>query len=262
MHKSLAFDRVDIQWDPRVREPQPWTTKQSHMAAAVAHQCPPGPVLELSDGVGAVGLLTAALTDRDLVQVVPDALSAEYARRNAAAAEVTSDVRVAADGDELNESETFALVVVDPPRAARDRDEVPVDPVHSAPDSHRWVRPGLDTALHRLMPEGWCVLQLGSREEARTAGQVIEESAADTGVERTVGQVCEYAPGCILMSFGPAASRGAISEAYRDAGEPVYPTDATAGYPDEDADVQEGTAGPNARPIDNSPNLDPDELSK
>ncbi len=62
-------------------------------------------------------------------------------------------------------------------------------------------------------------------------------------------------------------AQGQVSEVGRmdpaNADEPIYPEQATAGYPDtESGSPDEGTAGPNARPRDDHPGLDPDEVAE
>lgn len=267
--ESLRFDHLDIQWDRRVPEPERWTAEASHLAAAVAPECSPGPILELCNGVGQIGLLTASLTGRDLVQVESDPVAADWARRNAAAARVASDVRTGSFDDALRDGERFPLAIADPPWVPRTGDAVlREDPAHVGPDATPTIGRWLDAALRHLTPAGWCVLPVRTRDEARTAGAIVVNSSEITGVHRVVDEVRDCLPGGLLVLIGPAAGEpdpnagGTLSEAYRGAGQPVFPADATAGYPVPDEDVQEGTAGPNARPRENSPERRGDENTR
>lgn len=220
--ESLRFDHLDIQWDRRVPEPERWTAEASHLAAAIAPECSPGPILEFCNGVGQIGLLTASLTGRDLVQVERDPVAADYARRNAAAAGVASDVRISSVEHALRDDERFPLAIVDPPWAHGDREpELREDPVHVGPDASRLIGPWLDAALRHLTPDGWCVLPVGTRDEARRAGTSVVDSSETTGVHRIVDEVRDCQPGGLLVLIGPAVnerdprSGGTISEAYR-----------------------------------------------
>lgn len=248
-------------------EPERWTAEASHLAAAVAPECPAGPILELCDGVGQIGLLTASLTGRDLVQVARDPVAAEWARRNAGAASVASDVRTGSVADALEDDERFPLAIVDPVPKKGDA-ALLEDPVHVGPDAIPVVSPRLDAALRHLTPAGWCLLAVSTRDEARKVGRIVVDSSETTGVHRVVDEVRDCVPGGLLVLVGPAASDhdpnagGTVSEAYRGAGQPVFPADATAGRPVPDEDIQEGTAGPNARPRENSPDRRVDEHTR
>jgi hypothetical protein len=268
--ETVRFDHLDIRWDRRVPEPERWTAETSHLAAAVDPECPPGPILELCDGVGQVGLLTASLTGRDLVQIEGNPLAASYAQQNAEAAAVACDVRAAALEDALERDERFAMAIVETPRTGSDRETPPEDPVHVAPDGTQAISSRLGIALSHLTPEGWCVVQVSTHDEAHRTGEIVVESTATTGIHRVVDEVRDCRPGGLLVLIGPgtgssatdASTGGTVSEAYRGAGETVYPSDATAGFPLPDEDVQEGAAGPNARPRENSPDRRGDEHTR
>ena len=113
--ESGPFGDLEIHWDALVVWPRAWTTAQSHWAAALAPHCPDGPILELCCGAGQIGLLAAHDADRSLVQVDRDPVATAFARRNAAAAGIESEIRTASLGEALAPGEEFGLIILDPP---------------------------------------------------------------------------------------------------------------------------------------------------
>ena len=92
---EVRFGGLPIQFDDRVLRPRPWTSIQSEWAIELCASLPDGPILELCAGVGHIGLVAAARTGRELVQIEADSTAAAFARANAVHAGVTADVREA-----------------------------------------------------------------------------------------------------------------------------------------------------------------------
>ncbi len=200
------FGDLEIHWDRRVLKPRPWTTAQSHWAAALSPHCPDSPILELFCGAGQIGLLAADLTGRPLVQVDQDPVAAAYARRNAEAAGVTSDVRVGSVTDTLDPEELFGLVVIDPPWVATAVvGQFPDDPVlaiDGGPDGSDQLLQGLAVALRHLHPEGHAVVQVGDTGQAELVRTHL--SGGDPGrLPWAVLEVRDYSPGGVLVDIGP-----------------------------------------------------------
>ncbi|MFD0806159.1 methyltransferase [Nocardioides caeni] len=203
-----TFGRLEIAWDRRVLQPRPWTTAQSHWAAAVEPACPAGPVLELFCGAGQIGLLVAALTSRPLIQVDSDEVAASYARRNAEAAGITADVRTARVEDALAPEERVALVVVDPPWVPTDRvDLFPEDPesaIDGGPDGTTQLVPGLEVALDHLLPGGHVIAQVGSHEQVEQVRDLLDRlDRRGSGSGLVVRETRDYLPDGVLVHIGP-----------------------------------------------------------
>ena len=125
----------------------------------------------LVDGVGHIGLLAVAGSDRRLVCVDRNPAACELARLNAATNGLAGRVQVREGSmdDVLRDSERFAAVIADPPwvRSA-EVDRFPEDPVLAIDGgedgmSVAWIC--LDTARRHLRPGGSLVLQLGTVEQ-------------------------------------------------------------------------------------------------
>ena len=82
--RVVDFEGLRIEYDEHVLEPRAWTAQQSHWAAELINEAPPGPVLEVCSGAGHIGLLAVTLAPRSLVCVDADATACSYLRRNAA----------------------------------------------------------------------------------------------------------------------------------------------------------------------------------
>lgn len=204
--EPVPFGDLLIQWDRRVLEPRSWTTAQSYWAAALSSQCPDGPILELFCGAGQIGLLAATLTGRTLVQVDQDPVAVSYARRNAATAGVTSDVRLGSVTDALQSHERFGMVVVDPPWVpTADVEQFPDDPVlaiDGGSDGSDHLVLGLEVALRHLHPEGHAVVQVGNGEQVELVRALLNGSGS-TPLPRTVLEVRDYRPGGFIVDVGP-----------------------------------------------------------
>ena len=167
----IDFGGLQIAYDERVLRPRPWTTAQSAWAAEILADAPVGPVLELCSGVGHIGLLAVAHTDRRLVCVDRNPGACEQARLNAAANGLAGRVQVREGSmdDVLRDSERFAVVVADPPWVpSAEVARFPEDPVLAIDGgedglSVAWIC--VDTARGHLRPGGSLGLQLGTVEQ-------------------------------------------------------------------------------------------------
>lgn len=199
------FGNLLIHWDRRVLRPRSWTTAQSHWAAALAPQCPEGPILELFCGAGQIGLLATALTGRPLVQVDRDPVAAAYVRRNAAAAGLETDVRVAAVTDALAPDEQFGLVIVDPPwvpsARVEDYPEDPVGAIDGGLDGTDQLVLGLGVALRSLHPDGHAVVQVGTPEQTDIVRALLDGLGGGAS-PWSVLEVRDYLPGGLLIDVG------------------------------------------------------------
>ena len=209
--EPVPFGDLLVQRDRRVLQPRPWTTAQSYWAAALAPHCPDGPILELFCGAGQIGLLAARETGRSLVQVDQDAVAADFARRNAEAAGITSDVRVGSVTGALDPDERFGLVFIDPPwvRTA-EVSRFPEDPVLAIDggfDGSDKVVLGLGVALRHLHPDGHAIVQVGNAEQAELVQALI--TGLGDGRMWRVTEVRDYSPGGFLVGVGPWRSPAA-----------------------------------------------------
>lgn len=170
--EQRQFGPIVVMWKGDVLHPRPWTLAQSEWAAALARDAPAGPILELFAGVGHIGLATAKMSGRRLVQVELDTEGCEWARRNAEAAGLASLVEVrCGDAEEvIAADERFGIVLADPPYLPSDQvDRFPDDPpsaVDGGPDGLDLVRLALRLGGAHLAPGGSLVLQLRGDEQA------------------------------------------------------------------------------------------------
>lgn len=274
--ERLTFDGLDIAWDRRILRPRSWTAEQGRWAAEVARTAPPGPILELCCGAGQIGIVAAKNSGRRLVQIDRDPVAAAYARRNAAAAGVDSEVRCGPIGDMVGPREEFGVVIADPPWLRTDQlGEFPEDPrgaVDGGLDGFELIASSLEVGLAHLAPTGHLLLQVGDTEQMATVVEYVSHLAP----RRTVSGVRDCRPGGVLMNIGPdtgatdepddeeaqssegRASEGQVSEvsSLEGAGEPTSPGDAVAGHPQDD-EVQEGATGPDARTGNQDTDKDP-----
>lgn len=167
----MPFGPVDIAFDEHVLVPRPWTLAQSLWGTGLLATLPPGPVLELCSGAGQIGLAAVAGTPRPLVQVDRSEDACAYARRNAEAAEVTSDVRCGAMDEVIDDDERFVLVVADPPwvpsEEVRRFPEDPVWAIDGGDDGLDVARLCLRVAAQHLAVDGAVLLQVGSEEQVK-----------------------------------------------------------------------------------------------
>jgi hypothetical protein len=271
-----AVERADIaglgiEWDARVLRPRPWTAAQGHWAAELAEDAPPGPILELCCGAGHIGLVAARSSGRPLVQVDRDPVAAAYARRNAAAAGVVTDVRCAPLAEAVGQDELFGVVIADPPwLPSADVGRFPEDPrgaIDGGSDGCEVVRACIEVGLDHLAPGGQLVLQIGDPAQLDAVREYVALCAPNHTI--TGHRDCRVADdaadgstiGGILVSIGDEQDQergeqdgpgGQVSEvsSLEGAGEPITPGDAIAGHPHDTVDgekIDEGATGPDAR---------------
>ncbi|MCU1487219.1 MAG: methyltransferase [Actinomycetia bacterium] len=173
--RQVDFGGLRIAYDDDVLEPRPWTLEQSRWAVELLADAPPGPVLELCAGAGQIGLVVGRATGRDLVQVDIEEDACGFARGNAVAAGVTTDVRCGELGEVLAADERFPFVLADPPYVPADEvDELPEDPddaVDGGEDGLDIARECLRVASAHLGAGGLVLIQLGGPEQASQLGE-------------------------------------------------------------------------------------------
>jgi release factor glutamine methyltransferase len=179
--RCLEFGPLQISYDERVLEPRPWTAAQSHWAAEVAADLPPGPMLKLCSGAGHISLLAAHLTGHRLVCVDVSPAACELTQANARAAGLGDRVEVR-EGDMttvLGQDERFPLVIADPPWVTSGEvGRYPEDPllaIDGGDDGLGLARTCLATGAAHLEPGGALVLQLGYVDQAQRLAR--DESA-------------------------------------------------------------------------------------
>jgi methylase of polypeptide subunit release factors len=170
---SMRVGSLEVAYDESVLEPRPWTAAQAELAAEVAGELQPGPLLELCCGAGHIGLLAALLTHRDAVLVDLDPSACRFAEDNAEqvrATGVTVGVRQGAMTDVLDPQELFPLVVADPPYIpTHQTGRFPFDPltaIDGGDDGLDLARACLEVAGRHLLDGGALVLQLRNRPQA------------------------------------------------------------------------------------------------
>jgi len=183
--RSCRFGPLDIAYDDRVLTPRPWTFAQSRWAAALAADAAPGPLLELCAGVGHIGLATAVLADRDIVQVELDPGAAVYARANAQRAGWgrRAEVRQCSLVDAVRPEECFPLVLADPPYLpSGDVDRFPGDPrlaIDGGEDGLDVLGACLAVAAGHLVDEGVLVLQVAGPGQADAVAKMAGTGPGD-----------------------------------------------------------------------------------
>lgn len=189
--QQVQFGPIHVEYDDEVLEPRPWTIEQSRWAAALLDGLPGGPVLELCAGAGQIGLVAALETGRQLVQIDADDRACTHARRNAARAGVTSDVRCGDLHDVLADRERFPLVLADPPYIPNDEvDRLPEDPrdaIDGGGDGLEVARTCIAVAAAHVVAGGLVLLQLGSPDQAEALGTTADEHDLAVVETRAVG---------------------------------------------------------------------------
>lgn len=187
--RRMRFGPVTISFDSQVLEPRPWTVEQSRWAAAAASTVPDGPILELCAGAGQIGLVTALLTGRRIVQGDADARACRWATANARAAGLGDrvEVRTAALDAIARPGERFGLIIADPPYIpSHEVDGHAADPAHAidgGEDGLDVARRCLTVAADHLLAGGLMSIQLGGTAQAgallasltETRGVVLHE---------------------------------------------------------------------------------------
>jgi release factor glutamine methyltransferase len=181
-HRSCYFGPLLIRYDERVLTPRPWTVQQSYWAADICAEAEPGPLLELCAGVGHIGLLSAVLADRNLVQVEADPIAATYARSNAALAGWShrTEVRNTYLQKALQPDERFVVAIADPPylRTA-DIGRWPDDPpmaIDGGADGLDLVTGCLCLAARHLTEAGQLLLQVAGPAQDEQVAELLDAS--------------------------------------------------------------------------------------
>lgn len=197
---TIDFGPLRISYDDRVLTPRPWTIEQSRWAAELAATAPEGPLLELCCGAGQIGLATITAVRRRLVCVDIDPVACEYTRLNADLAGVAGlvEVRTGRLEDRLLPDERFAGVIADPPWVPHDEvgrfPEDPVTAIDGGRDGLDLARACVRTAADHLLPGGFAVLQVGTREQVeRLASEMTEQ-----GLPLDVREVREFDRGVLV----------------------------------------------------------------
>jgi release factor glutamine methyltransferase len=192
--RAVTFGPVRIEFDATVLEPRPWTVVQSGIAADLLRDQPPGAILELCCGAGQIGLAAAALSGRALVQIDDSADACRWARHNAAANQLETDVRHAAMDHALADGERFALVLADPPYVPTPEVATyPDDPPHAidgGDDGLDVVRTCLAVAMRHARSHASVVLQVRGPAQADRVRRLVERE----GLPFTDGRVHVVSP--------------------------------------------------------------------
>lgn len=161
---TVEFGGLQIAYDSRLLTPRRWTQEQSRWAASLLPGLPAGPVLELCNGAGHIGLLAVAGSHRSLVCVDIDPVAAEYTRRNAAAAGLQVQCRTGRAAEVLSPHEQFPLILADPPWVPQHQtSQFPEDPLRAidgGPDGLSVTRECVAAMIRHLLPGGVGLLQL------------------------------------------------------------------------------------------------------
>jgi release factor glutamine methyltransferase len=198
----MDFGELTVAFDDRVLRPRPWTTAQSYWAADLLRDAPEGPVLELCAGVGHIGLLATAGTERPLVLVDLDETACALARENAVAARGTGpvEVRQGRVDEVLGAEERFVGIIADPPWVPSDTTgrfpEDPLTAIDGGPDGMDVAWACIDVAGEHLGEQGWLLIQLGTVEQADAVHERL--ASAPGGALKTV-EVREYGANGVLV---------------------------------------------------------------
>jgi methylase of polypeptide subunit release factors len=191
--ETTTFGHLTIQFDDRVLRPRDWTAQQSAWARDLLAEAPAGPVLEICAGVGHIGLLAVAGTSREIVLVDLNPVACHYARINAEAAGHPVEVREGAMDEVLHDSETYALVIADPPWVPSDRTgQFPEDPliaIDGGSDGMGLAWTCVEVVAGHLAEGGSALLQLGNLEQV---GQLERHLADDPGLGLRVLEAREH----------------------------------------------------------------------
>ncbi|MCW2831581.1 MAG: methyltransferase [Aeromicrobium sp.] len=178
--ETMRFGGLEIAFDDRVLKPRDWTLAQSEWAAERQVTAPPGPVLEVCAGVGHMGLVATATSGRELVLVDLNPVACAFARSNVAAAGADGrvEIREGRMEDVLDEDETFAVIIADPPWVvSAGIDEFPDDPpiaIDGGADGLELARACCRVIDAHLAAGGSAVLQLGSAEQVEQMGLYLD----------------------------------------------------------------------------------------
>ena len=192
---TVDFGPLRISYDDRVLAPRPWTIEQSRWAAELAKSAPEGRLLELCCGAGHIGLATISAVRRRLVCVDVDPVACEYTRLNADLAGLGGllEVRTGPIEGVMLPDELFAGIIADPPWVPRGEvgrfPEDPVTAIDGGPDGLDQARTCVRAVADHLMPGGFAVLQLGTREQVDRIAAELDDRLRFAEVRELEGGV-------------------------------------------------------------------------
>lgn len=205
--ENVDFGGLDIAFDDRVLRPRAWTIAQSDWAAELMRDAAPGAVLELFAGVGHIGLAAMTGSDRELVLVDLNPAAVELARRNieAAGAGERVTVREGRIDEVLQQGESFALVIADPPWVPSDGiGQFPEDPsiaIDGGSDGLDLARTACSVIDDHLAAGGSAIVQLGTVEQAG----LIDDHLRALGSALRVVETRSFERGVLIRLSRPAA---------------------------------------------------------
>lgn len=189
--RSIArFGTLDVTYNAEVLEPRSWTAAQSQWAAELLATAPAGEVLELCAGVGHIGLLAVAGTDRQLVLVDLNPVASELSSINAQAAGLADrvEIRTGSMRDVVESGEQFPVIIADPPWVASDDIGIfPDDPqiaIDGGADGLELARMCCGVIDQHLADGGSAILQLGDQQQVDAIAKHL--TAASTTALRVV----------------------------------------------------------------------------
>ncbi len=203
MTVSFDFGGHHLVTEPALLRPRAWTLAQSLWARDLLACVPEGPVLELCAGAGHIGLVAVHDSGRTLVSVDRHPVAAACTRANADRLGMADRVETRrSDVDEaLEDGESFALVIADPPwvrhSCVTDHPEDPPDAIDGGEDGLDVARRCLEVAGRRLLPGGAALLQLGDSDQpvALTLPTHLRRSETRVHAGGVLVQVDAIAPG-------------------------------------------------------------------
>lgn len=210
LRQETGFGDLTVAFDDRVLRPRPWTTAQSFWAAELLRRPSGGPVLELCAGVGHIGLLAVAGTERHLVLVDLDGTACDYARDNARAVRPAGswEVRNGRVEEVLDLDERFVGIIADPPWVPSDATgrfpEDPLTAIDGGSDGMDIAWACLGVAARHLADPGWLLLQLGTRAQADA---VHERLSASPELALELVEVREYGDRGVLVHVARSGDR-------------------------------------------------------
>lgn len=204
--RRIQFGDIEIAYDHRVLEPRPWTLVQSEWATELSRDDAAGPILELCSGAGHIGLAAATRTGRPLVQVDANPAACELARRNADRTGFGTHVEVRCGllSDSIAATESFAVIIADPPYLRTDEvADFPDDPplaVDGGADGLDVVRACLEVIDRSLERGGPALVQVRGREQGQALAAILPPRLAiveirEVDPERAVALLRHVDPG-------------------------------------------------------------------
>lgn len=203
---TMLFGPLTIEFDDRVLRPRPWTFAQVGWARQAALEADEGRILELCAGVGHIGLATAVLSHRQVLQIDRCSVACELARLNAlrAGRHHQVEIRCAALDEVDLRGERFPVVIADPPYVPTTRiGEYPADPVGAidgGADGLRGIRCSLDLAASQVTDGGTVILQVAGGDQIEAAVRI----GRGVGLTATSSRMIGHHGGLVEFVRSPA----------------------------------------------------------